>query len=139
MYDESTMSEATKTFGEQLRRLRQAEGFSLDDLASASGISRAYLWKLERKPDANPSLELLQKLAGALGTTVSDLAAPTATRVENMEIPESLRECKKLYELEDADIADLARIRFRGGHPLHAEDWYLLYLQLKRATGTQDR
>ncbi len=61
-------------FGDYLRELRQAQGLSLDDLASTAGISRTYLWKLERKPSVNPSLNRLRKLAAALGTTVGDLA-----------------------------------------------------------------
>ncbi len=121
------------SFGDRLRRFRQAKRFSLDDLASKASVSRAYLWKLERKPDVNPSLELLQKLAKALDTTIADLAAPTS--LEAPEIPSSLRACQEQHGLPDDEIADLARIRFRGGHPTDKDDWYLLYLQLKRTVG----
>ena len=121
------------SFGDRLRRFRQAKTFSLDDLASTTGISRAYLWKLERKPDVNPSLDLLHKLAEALDTTVADLAVPAS--FEAPEIPPSLRACQEQHSLPDDEIADLARIRFRGGHPTNKDDWYLLYLQLKRAIG----
>ncbi len=119
-------------FGDHLRKLRQAQGLSLDDLASATGISRAYLWKLERKPDVNPSLDRLRKLAGALGTTVGDLAVDTNDS-EVPHAPASLLECQKAYDLTPEDLADLARIRFRGGHPTNKDDWYALYLQLKRS------
>ena len=123
-------------FGDHLRKLRQAQSFSLDDLASATGISRAYLWKLERKPNVNPSLDCLQKLASALGTTVGDLAVDKNT-AEVPQVPASLLECQKAYDLTAEDLADLARIRFRGGHPTDKDDWYALYLQLKRAIGDQ--
>lgn len=122
-------------FGDHLRKLRQAQGLSLDDLASATGISRAYLWKLERKPNVNPSLDYLQKLATTLGTTVGDLAVATSDDLEVPSVPRSLLECQEAYGMSPEDLKDLARIRFRGGHPTKKDDWYALYLQLKRALG----
>jgi len=61
-------------FGDYLRELRKRQGFSLDDLAAETRISRTYLWKLEKNPDVNPSIKLLQRLAGPLDTTVGYLA-----------------------------------------------------------------
>ena len=87
----------------------------------------------EDHPTVNPSLDLLHKLAEALDTTVADLAVPAS--FEAPEIPPSLRACQEQHSLPDDEIADLARIRFRGGHPTNKDDWYLLYLQLKRAIG----
>jgi transcriptional regulator with XRE-family HTH domain len=122
--------------GDHLRKLRKTQGFSLDDLASKTEISRSYLWKLERKPDVNPSLDLLQKLADALGTTVGDLAVDSDAG-EAPAVPASLLECQEAYGLTPADLVDLARIRFRGDHPTDKDDWYALFLQLKRAVGSR--
>lgn len=116
-------------FGDKLRKLRQAQSFSLDRLASEAGVSRTYLWKLERTPDANPSLKLLRKLAGALGTTVGDLATDADAKMP--ALPASLLDCQEAYSLALADSADLARIRFRGGHPAEKDDWYALFLLLR--------
>ena len=125
-------------FGDRLRQFRQAKGLSLDKLASETGISRAYLWKLERKANVNPSIDLIEKLAEALGTTIGDLAVDATTKPrEAQEIPDSLRIAQAEYGLSNQDVGDLARIRFRGGHPTDPEDWYLLYLQLKRVTGAR--
>ncbi len=133
--DEEWEGDDIAQFGDHLRGLRQAQGFSLDDLASKAGISRAYLWKLERLPDANPSLKLLRKLADALGTTVGDLAIGPGELLP--AIPASLMKCQETYGLMPADSADLARIRFRGGHPTDKDDWYALFLLLKGTVGSR--
>lgn len=126
-------------FGERLRTLRQAKGYSLDELAEETGISRAYLWKLEKKPNSNPSLDRLDRLAEALETSVGELAG-SSEAVSAHEIPPSLQECKARYQLTAEDVNDLAKIRFRGGQPSSPDDWYLLYLQLKKAMGAgEDR
>ena len=124
-----------ETFGDRLRRLRVQKGLSLDELATSTGISKAYLWKLERKPDANPSIEIAQKLAAALGTTVGTLVSPSAdsdAKVPMLEVPESLTAAKAQFAMTDQEVRDLAGIRFRGGHPMTTEEWGLLYLQLKQ-------
>lgn len=122
------------SFGDRLRTLRKAKGLSLDDLAGESGISRAYLWKLERKPEANPSLDRLEKLARALDTSVGELTGSTVP-VEPEKIPPSLARCQEQFGLSAEDVNDLARIRFRGGQPSDPEDWYVIFLQLKKSMG----
>jgi len=122
-----------ETFGERLRRLRTQKGLSLDELAGATGISKAYLWKLERKPDVNPSIEITQKLAAALGSTVGTLVPGVGGRdTATSEIPASLKDAQRRFKMSEQDVQDLAAIRFRGGHPMTSEEWGLLYLQLKQ-------
>lgn len=121
----------TETFGERLRRLREQRGLSLDELAARTEISKAYLWKLEKKPDSNPSIDIAQKLAEALGTTLGKLAeAPTLAGAT--EIPESLRKAADRFNIAEADLSDLARISFRGARPTTEQEWGLLYLQLRQ-------
>lgn len=128
-----------ETFGDRLRKLRTQKGLSLDELAAATGISKAYLWKLERKPDANPSIEITQKIAEALGTTVGVLVSSAeANGGKSQEIPESLLAAKAKFGIEEKDVQDLAGIRFRGGHPMTAEQWGLLYFQLKQIIKGKD-
>lgn len=128
------------TFGQRLRDLREQRDLSLDDLAAEAGVSRAYLWRLEKKPDSNPSLELIEKLAEGLGTTVGRLlpGVVEAGVDQDVAIPPSLVACKAQYGLTPGDVQDLARINFRGGHPLEPDDWYQLYLTLNRAVREQD-
>jgi transcriptional regulator with XRE-family HTH domain len=52
--------------GESLRQLRKQRGLSLDDLAGASGVSRAALSQIEGSR-TNPTLSVLWKVAVGLG------------------------------------------------------------------------
>ena len=56
-----------------VRRLRLARGLSLRDLAEATGSSKALLSQLERGL-ANPTLNVLLRVADALGVTLQELA-----------------------------------------------------------------
>ena len=55
--------------GDKIRRLRQAVPYSLDRLAEETEISKSYLWELENRDTANPTLEIVTKLAAKLGVT----------------------------------------------------------------------
>lgn len=59
--------------GDRLKKLRIAKGESLQDVADAIKASKAHVWELESNRATNPSLEMLQKLAGHYGTTVAYL------------------------------------------------------------------
>ncbi len=58
----------------RIRREREARGWSIAELAEASGVSRAMISKVERA-EASPTASLLGRLSGALGLTVSALLA----------------------------------------------------------------
>jgi transcriptional regulator with XRE-family HTH domain len=55
-----------------LRRLRQARGLSQEELAHRAEIDRTYISSLERSIYA-ATVDMLEKLAGALGVDASDL------------------------------------------------------------------
>ncbi len=57
--------------GQNLRRLRLAEGMSQEALAADAEVARSYVGRLERGLE-NPTVELLQRLADALGTAVME-------------------------------------------------------------------
>jgi transcriptional regulator with XRE-family HTH domain len=56
-----------------LQRLRKARGLSQQDLAKKSRISQPYLSQLEAGTYKNPSIDILQRLARALGVPVTAL------------------------------------------------------------------
>jgi len=51
-------------FGERLREARRARGWPIDRLASASGVSRAMISKIERG-ESSPTAVVLGKLSAA--------------------------------------------------------------------------
>ena len=57
----------------KLKELRLKKAKSLQDLADEIGASKAHVWDLETGRSKNPTIELLAKLATALGTSISDL------------------------------------------------------------------
>ena len=70
--DELGAAEVARRVGENLRRLRKARSHSLDDLAVASGVSRAALSHIETSK-GNPTVGVLWKIAVGLGVPFSDL------------------------------------------------------------------
>lgn len=57
----------SQKFGEKLRWVRTNRNKTLEELATAIGSSKAYVWQLENKRNAKPSAELLLKIANYLG------------------------------------------------------------------------
>lgn len=55
--------------GDKIRKLRKEQGYSLDGLADATEMSKSYLWELENRDTANPTMEKVAKLAETLGVT----------------------------------------------------------------------
>ncbi|SRR6266545_944628 len=64
--DEVGAAALGRRVAESLRRLRKERGLSLDELAAASGVSRAALSQIEGSR-TNPTLSLLWKVAVGLG------------------------------------------------------------------------
>ncbi len=72
------MDDLASRLAERLRGEREARGWSLNDLAERSGVSRAMISRIERG-EASPTAVLLGRLSGAFGLTLSNLLA----RIEN--------------------------------------------------------
>lgn len=61
------------SFAGKLHDLRLRSGLSLQDVASAVGISKAHVFNLEKGITANPSMDLVVKLAELFRVRVADL------------------------------------------------------------------
>ncbi|MGZ3279201.1 MAG: helix-turn-helix domain-containing protein [Caulobacteraceae bacterium] len=59
-----------------LRRIRTAHGVPQERLAADAAVDRAYMSRIERE-DANPTVDVLQRLADALGVSIQDLFEPS--------------------------------------------------------------
>jgi len=64
--------------GAAVRTARERRGWSGSELATASGVSRAMIDRIERGA-SSPTAALLGKLAGALGLTISSLLSRPST------------------------------------------------------------
>ena len=69
---------SSETFGQRLKRLREAKGVTKYRLAKLSGVSEVYVYRLERDEVKNPRRDTCQKLAMALGYTVADVIGEVA-------------------------------------------------------------
>lgn len=59
--------------GIKIRSLRKARKLSLDQLAALAEISKSYLWELENRDAANPTMDKLTTIAEQLGVTTEFL------------------------------------------------------------------
>ncbi|SJM65002.1 helix-turn-helix domain-containing protein [Gulosibacter sp. 10] len=66
--------------GEELRRRRHERGERLEDTASRAGVSPQYLSEIERGRK-EPSSEMIAAVAGALESTLLDLAESVSNRL----------------------------------------------------------
>ena len=80
-----------EVLGEQLRALRQEQSETLVETAARAGISPQYLSEVERGRK-EPSSEMIAALAGALGTTLGELAEQVAgeLRAQRQQVQISL-------------------------------------------------
>lgn len=63
-----------KQLGRNVRKLREAKGWSQEDLAEASTLHRTYISGIERGA-RNPTLTVVQRLAKALSVSPAELLA----------------------------------------------------------------
>ena|SRR5688572_21206566 len=74
---DTIVNDPTPLIAQRIHDSRRANGWSLEQFAQRSGVSKAMLSKIERC-QASPTAALLGKISGALGITMSALlASPT--------------------------------------------------------------
>lgn len=73
-------------FGQVVRRHREAAGLSQEEVGERTGLSRNYVGMVERG-ETNPTLLVLQSLAEALGTTMSNLIRDLESRLQETKPP----------------------------------------------------
>lgn len=127
------------SLAKQLRQIRESQGLTLDEVANDAGISKTYLWELEKDSggEKKPSAYVLMQIARALSVTIADLLdLPVALLDEQLpDLPRALREfserMKKLgTPLSHQDLRELALMKFRGAQPRTVDEWNQLYLAL---------
>lgn len=96
---------ALANVGHRIRDLRLKRGESLQDVATAVGVSKSHVWELEKGRTSNPSMALVTRLADHFAVSMGFLVD------EDIEAP-------------DAD-EDLARM-FRQAQGLKPQDRQVL-------------
>jgi XRE family transcriptional regulator, regulator of sulfur utilization len=108
--------------GEQIQRLRNERGMTLDDLSRAAGVSKSMLSEIERDK-ANPTIAVAWRLTNALGVNLDSLfAAPKAPEAIAVSGP---------HEIPTLSGHD-ARYQLRVWGPIELAgkfEWYELTLQ----------
>ncbi len=59
-------------YNNQLRKIREEKGMTLEELSNLSGVSVGYLCHLERGSRKNPSMEVMEKIAKALRRSIAE-------------------------------------------------------------------
>ena len=125
------------TLGEKIRKLRAAKGWSSGELAQNSGVSRAYLWQLETDGKKSPSIQILERLAKALGVPLTEFLekgqsqGPVPTTLPP-GLTNFLRTRSQALGVTPTDVEVMRNIHFRGAQPEAPEDWELLFLFLRK-------
>lgn len=78
----SVMQSVDRTVGERIRLLRKQRGLSLEQVASAAGLSIGFLSQIERGL-SSPTLRALTSLADVTGVGIADLLQPAPAAVGN--------------------------------------------------------
>ncbi|MCA1964011.1 MAG: XRE family transcriptional regulator [Prosthecobacter sp.] len=74
-----------ENLGKRVKKLRNDRGWSLEELATASGVSRSMLSEIEREK-ANPTLTVTFRIARAFGFTLQELIESAETSASKIQV-----------------------------------------------------
>lgn len=86
----ATAESINEDLGRRVKKLRGDRGWSLEELAAASGVSRSMLSEIERER-ANPTLSVTYRIARAFGLALQDLleSADSASTIQTIRASEA--------------------------------------------------
>lgn len=120
----SSMASLSHTFGQTVRSLRAAAGYSQESFADAIGVHRTYMGTLERG-DANPTLDMIARIAGGLHLTLTTLfqvvetglaggTAPGTSDLTPQASTKAQRRAERAGGAKLSKVAERARRRPKG-------------------------
>jgi transcriptional regulator with XRE-family HTH domain len=82
---EASPEAINENLGKRVKKLRGDRGWSLEELASVSGVSRSMLSEIEREK-ANPTLTVTFRIARAFGLTLQELIESAEASASKIQI-----------------------------------------------------
>ena len=83
------MTDIPAKIASRMIELREARGFSLQDVADRAGLSKSHIWDLEAGNSRNPTIDCIARLARAFGVSI-DYLVGTNLKLPDLH-PEALR------------------------------------------------
>jgi len=94
--------------GARIAELRLKRGESLQDVASAVGVSKAHIWEIEKGNANNPSMALVERLADHFKVTIAFLMGEDARAKDaDPELQRMFRQASKLDPRERKILDDM--------------------------------
>jgi transcriptional regulator with XRE-family HTH domain len=82
---ETSPEAINENLGRRVKKLRTDRGWSLEELATVSGVSRSMLSEVEREK-ANPTLTVTFRIARAFGLTLQELIESAETSASKIQV-----------------------------------------------------
>lgn len=108
---------------QRLKRIRKTRGLSLEEVASAAGLTRGWLSKVENFR-TTPSLPALSAIAQALGVTLSELFEGLDQRPSIIVVREGERQAFR----RDEEVSDLLYESLASPRPERRMDPFILHV-----------
>jgi transcriptional regulator with XRE-family HTH domain len=112
-------TDAGRELGARIRASRSERGWSLAEVASRTGLSRAYINALEHDRSRRPGADAVRRLEDVLGP----LVAPPKLD----DVPDGLARLARDRNLPTSEIQVLASLRIGGRQPASPERWRFIY------------
>jgi XRE family transcriptional regulator, master regulator for biofilm formation len=90
--------------GDRIKKLREEKGYTINELAQRSHVSKSYISSIERGIQKNPSIKVLRKIAVTLNTSLE-----TILMTDNQKI---ILDEDWLKPLEEAIFSGLTKEEF---------------------------
>lgn len=89
------------SIGIKINEIRRKRGLSLQELAHQVGVSKGYIWELEKGTRDNPSLQVLEKLSSALKVPIRELVGEDLDAADTH--PDLVRMFRQARDLSPSD------------------------------------
>lgn len=132
--------------GERISSLRKLKNLTLPQLADKAGVSKSYLWAIEKNREKNPSIEFLYKIAEALDTTIAELIGQEGVKVKAV-IPKLDSELERFIDerrknrkpISEEHIRAMNMLRFRRRKKkVTKDDWAVIYSIIEKLLGGEE-